>query len=83
MTVSWSINTLAVAKLVPLRPGLERCDEQDEKLGERGAVVSGWFESHGCIDASCIALRLGICAICAIFEIYIEAHGFPATSCNL
>lgn len=30
MTVSWSINTLAVAKLVPLRPGLERCDEQDE-----------------------------------------------------
>ena len=33
MTVSWSINTLAVAKLVPLRPGLERCDEQDEHLG--------------------------------------------------
>ena len=33
MTVSWSINTLAVAKLVPLRPGLERCDEQDEILG--------------------------------------------------
>mmetsp|Transcript_16249 Transcript_16249/g.38379 ORF Transcript_16249/g.38379 Transcript_16249/m.38379 type:complete len:848 (-) Transcript_16249:52-2595(-) len=30
MTVSWSINTLAVAKLVPLRPGLQRCDEQDE-----------------------------------------------------
>ncbi|CAK9061673.1 unnamed protein product [Durusdinium trenchii] len=30
MTVSWSINTLAVAKLVPLRPGLERCDEQEE-----------------------------------------------------
>ncbi|CAE6959270.1 unnamed protein product, partial [Symbiodinium sp. KB8] len=30
MTVSWSINTLAVAKLVPLRPGLQRCDEQEE-----------------------------------------------------
>ncbi|CAJ1334258.1 unnamed protein product, partial [Effrenium voratum] len=30
MTVSWSINTLAVAKLVPLRPGIRRCDEQDE-----------------------------------------------------
>lgn len=33
MTVSWSINTLAVAKLVPLRPGIRRCDEQDERLG--------------------------------------------------
>ncbi|CAE8612779.1 unnamed protein product [Polarella glacialis] len=30
MTVAWSINTLAVAKLVPLRPGLKRCEEQDQ-----------------------------------------------------
>mmetsp|Transcript_15756 Transcript_15756/g.47279 ORF Transcript_15756/g.47279 Transcript_15756/m.47279 type:complete len:622 (+) Transcript_15756:113-1978(+) len=30
MTVSWSINTLAVAKLVPLKPGLRHCDEQTE-----------------------------------------------------
>ena len=35
MTVSWSINTLAVAKLVPLRPGLQRCDEQEEHPGDR------------------------------------------------
>lgn len=35
MTVSWSINTLAVAKLVPLRPGLERCDEQEETPGSQ------------------------------------------------
>lgn len=30
MTVSWSINTLAIKKLVPLRRGLHRCDDQAE-----------------------------------------------------
>eukprot|EP00404_Azadinium_spinosum_P060862 CAMPEP_0180713200 /NCGR_PEP_ID=MMETSP1038_2-20121128/11765_1 /TAXON_ID=632150 /ORGANISM="Azadinium spinosum, Strain 3D9" /LENGTH=226 /DNA_ID=CAMNT_0022745489 /DNA_START=58 /DNA_END=735 /DNA_ORIENTATION=+ len=30
MTVSWSINTLAIKKLVRLRPSVSRCDEQAE-----------------------------------------------------
>eukprot|EP00931_Biecheleriopsis_adriatica_P062596 TRINITY_DN37761_c0_g1_i1.p1 TRINITY_DN37761_c0_g1~~TRINITY_DN37761_c0_g1_i1.p1 ORF type:complete len:872 (+),score=175.65 TRINITY_DN37761_c0_g1_i1:152-2767(+) len=43
MTVSWSINTLAVAKLVPLRPGLQRCEEQDEirSLGLTNIILGG------------------------------------------
>ena len=61
MTVSLSINTLAVAKLVPLRPGLERCDEQDEKLGERQ------FESHALMQ---VASLCGFAFVPKHYEIY-------------
>lgn len=43
MAVSWSINTLAIAKLVPLRPGIRRCDEQAEiqSLGLTNIILGG------------------------------------------
>mmetsp|Transcript_47888 Transcript_47888/g.137404 ORF Transcript_47888/g.137404 Transcript_47888/m.137404 type:complete len:831 (+) Transcript_47888:83-2575(+) len=43
MTVSWSINTLAIKKLVPLRRGIRQCDEQAEiqSLGVTNLLLGG------------------------------------------
>ncbi|CAE8666744.1 unnamed protein product, partial [Polarella glacialis] len=59
MTVSWSINALAVAKMVPPRPGLKRCEEQEEirSLGITN-ILLGFVGGHASMQSFKIPMMM-------------------------